>query len=105
MNKIQKLNKKIIKSNSDFKKMTQAEKRVKIAEDVLASLKVKKIVAESGAYCEVQLNNNKSLKNKNFQKILLEDKQVSCKVCAIGSLFVSLVSRENDFKFKESRLL
>lgn len=105
MNKIKKLNKKIIASNSEFKKMTQDEKRVRIAKDVLASLKANKIIATPGSYCDVNSNNYKSLENKSFQKLLLKENEVSCEVCAIGSLFVSLVSRENDFRFKSNQLI
>ncbi len=47
---------KINKLNAEFKKATKAQKRVMIAQDVLAQLKAKRYVAESG--CWVQANYN-----------------------------------------------
>ncbi len=40
---------KINKLNAEFKKATKAQKRVMIAQDVLAQLKAKRYVAEIGA--------------------------------------------------------
>lgn len=90
-------NKQITKWNEDFKKLTKAEKRVAIAQDVIAQIRAKKYVPETGAY--VTFRNNCELEEddsiqKNFDK-------VSCNVCAIGSMFMSNVKFTNKFSMYE----
>ncbi len=84
---IEAINKANEKKNVAFSKMTMMEKRVALAQDVLASLKAEKYVAESGTY--VQLCNTERNVGNTIQNLLKEG--VQCNVCAIGSLFVSRV--------------
>lgn len=109
--KLAKLNADIKQRNAKFAKMTAAQKRLAIAKDVLAQLKKKKFVAESGSYCT--LNTSKVLTRKDIgisegegyktvdielQPLLLDGTIASCDVCAIGSVFMSKVLLGNKFK-------
>ena len=100
---------KINKLNAEFKKATKAQKRVMIAQDVLAQLKAKRYVAESG--CWVQANYNTAvpladIKYKDSVKELFAEKTIeSCNVCALGGLFMSCTNctknRSRKFKMVE----
>lgn len=78
--------KQIEADNLRFRKMSKARKRVAIARDVLAQLKVGKFKATPGTYVESKaLETDDS--NVQIQSLLLPP-TVSCDVCGIGALFV-----------------
>jgi len=90
---------KINKLNEQFKKATKAQKRVMIAQDVLAQLKAKRYVAESG--CWVQPNIHSAWEQKlshhdSVQELFIEQKIESCNVCALGGLFMSCTNFNNN---------
>jgi len=90
---------KINKLNEQFKKATKAQKRVMIAQDVLAQLKAKRYVAESG--CWVQPNIHSAWEKKlshhdSVQELFIEQKIESCNVCALGGLFMSCTNFNNN---------
>lgn len=88
---------KINKLNKQFKKATKAQKRVMIAQDVLAQLKTKRYVAESG--CWVKPNIHSSCKvshHDSVQELFIEQKIESCNVCALGGLFMSCTNFNNN---------
>ena len=103
---------KINKLNEQFKKATKAQKRVMIAQDVLAQLKAKRYVAESG--CWVQPNIHSAWEKKlshhdSVQELFIEQKIESCNVCALGGLFMSCTNFNNntlleDLDFASSEL-
>ena len=79
-------------------------KCVKIARDVLAQLRLKRLIATNRDYCtvnnldEVAINDPDNLAyvgDMSFQKVFQENKGITCNVCALGGLFVSLVHLEN----------
>jgi phosphoribosylformylglycinamidine (FGAM) synthase-like enzyme len=85
MNKIKKL-------NAEFKKATKAQKRVMIAQDVLAQLKAKRYVAESGCWVKPNIDSaweQKLSHHDSVQELFIEQKIESCNVCALGGLFMS----------------
>ena len=91
--------KKINKLNAECKKATKAQKRVMIAQDVLAQLKTKRYVAESG--CWVQPNIHSAWEQKlshhdSVQELFIEQKIESCNVCALGGLFMSCTNFNNN---------
>jgi len=98
--------------NAEFKKATKAQKRVMIAQDVLAQLKAKRYVAESG--CWVQPNIHSAWEQKlshhdSVQELFIEQKIESCNVCALGGLFMSCTNFNNntlleDLDFASSEL-
>ena len=91
MNKIKKL-------NAEFKKATKAQKRVMIAQDVLAQLKTKRYVAESGCWVLPNYYSDwKQLSDKDSVQELFAAKKIeSCNVCALGGLFMSCTNFNNN---------
>ena len=91
--------------NAEFKKANKAQKRVMIAQDVLAQLKTKRYVAESG--CWVQANYNSAvpladIKYKDSVQDLFAEKTIeSCNVCALGGLFMSCTNFNNNTLLEE----
>ena len=74
--------------------MTKMEKRVAVARDVLASIKLKKYNTQARTYLtmskiDVEEDCRVSIAN-------LEKKNVVCNVCAIGSMFVSNIKKVNE---------
>lgn len=95
--------KKPIKS---FSRLTKSEKRIAIAKDVLAQIKLKTFVAKEGVYLNVNFKN--SIKFKEQDKLetcqlntLIQDNKVTCQVCALGSVFTSHVNKTNHLKYNE----
>lgn len=87
----------ILKKNAKFQKLTKGQKRVAVAQDVIASLKSGQIKAIQGTWAE-------PLRRENF---VPEDKEVEfcevlnktkCKCCGLGALFVEAVKRFDKFK-------
>lgn len=85
--------------NEEFKKATKAQKRVMIAKDVLAQIKTKRYVAESGCWVQTNINATceKDLKDEDsVQELFAEKKIESCNVCALGGLFMSCTNLNNN---------
>jgi hypothetical protein len=79
-------------TEKSFDKLTAAQKRVRIARDVLAQLAAGKFIATQGLYVEgVPIEGAKS--TASLQTLF--KKQKSCEVCALGSMFVASVERKN----------
>jgi hypothetical protein len=74
-----------------FDKLTPAQKRVRIARDVLAQLASGKFIATQGLY--VNGPEIEGAKAKASLQTLFK-KQKSCEVCALGSMFVALSEDE-----------
>ena len=89
---------KINKLNEQFKKATKAQKRVMIAQDVLAQLKTKRYVAESGCWVQPNYYSDwKQLSDKDSVQELFAAKKIeSCNVCALGGLFMSCTNFINN---------
>jgi hypothetical protein len=82
--------------NAEFKKATKAQKRVMIAQDVLAQLKAKRYVAESGCWVRIHYNPTTVAKTDSVQELFVEKKIESCNVCALGGLFMSCTNFNNN---------
>lgn len=88
---------------SEFNKLSKAEKRVVIAKDALAQLRLNKWSARMGLY--VQFGNGINVANKeNAQLCKILPKGGKCEVCARGALFLSAVRKFNDFKVSQLEL-
>ena len=102
-----KLLKSIIKpflsKNSQWKLSTALEKRIILAHDIIEQIKTNKFIASKGTYIkDIKFNEgdyydtpdncNLDIKS-NFNKVK------ECKVCAIGSLFLSTIKYDNKLKF------
>jgi hypothetical protein len=94
------LSKAISEKNKAFSKMTKMEKRVALAKDVIASIKSKHYIAENGTYLDVVKKKNLDyLHSYDLETIKRSD--VSCHVCAIGSLFVSTMKKKKNGKLDD----
>lgn len=62
-----------------FDDMTPAQKRMAIAQDVIAQLAAKQLIAKSGIYCSMPAN--------------AKVKDAKCTVCGIGAIFVAKCRR------------
>lgn len=99
---------KLRKTNDAFNKASDAEKRVMIAQDVLALLKVDKngqIVIQSGGYCTLQDDYENHLDTNDLSVDHLDDIIVAgagCSVCAKGALFLAHVFRFDNFRVTDS---
>lgn len=87
--------------NAEFKKATKAQKRVMIAQDVLAQLKAKRYVAESGCWVRIHYNPTTVAETDSVQELFVEKKIESCNVCALGGLFMSCTNFNNNTLLKD----
>ncbi len=77
----------------DLSKISKAEARVLIAQDVLNQLNLKKIIATSGTYFAF---GDTTFDGGDFLHEVLDKTQ--CQVCALGSLYYSRVQVANETK-------
>ena len=94
--RLQKINEQIEKNNAEFKKATPAQKRVLIAQDVIAQIKAKRFIAESGIWAIPSYKDNVVLDgDESVQKLFATKELESCNVCALGGLFMSCANLNN----------
>lgn len=89
----------------EFNSLPNREKKILVAKDVLAQLKIGKYIAEigkyiaeTGNYCvlDIDLKNREDLDVKsNFSKIN------NCTVCALGSAIISITKFANKLTFRD----
>lgn len=100
LTKIEKINTAIKKTNAEFKKATKAQKRVLIAQDVLAQIKAKRYVAESGIWVQpnwsCKINASQIQVTDSVQKLFAEKAIDTCNVCALGGMFMSCTNLNNN---------
>ena len=84
-----------------FTRLSKTEQRVAIAKDVLKQLEAKKIVATSGCYVSLEDHDPDLEVHLDDQLSELFPKAGLCGVCALGSLFVSMVTKLNACTAKE----
>lgn len=88
------MEKKVKKVVLPFSKLTKAEKRVAIAKDVLAQVKIQTIFPVQGNYIEI--DEIKGNFDSDVQvNSLIKDKKISCNCCMKGSLFMAHVNKTN----------
>lgn len=94
---LSKLNKTIVASNAEFKKMSKPQKRVRIAQDVLAQIKARRLVPvrENGYICDAEGVENQA---PDTEVSAVAERVTSCQVCGIGSLFVVGIQRDESLK-------
>ena len=97
---VEKINEALRKSNAAFKKATKAEKRVMIAKDVLAQIKAKRYIAESGTWVDANWNIRGGIdeihETDSVQKLFADRTIETCSVCALGGLFMSCTNLNNN---------
>jgi hypothetical protein len=97
---VEKINESLRKSNAAFKKATKAEKRVMIAKDVLAQIKAKRYIPESGTWVDANWNIRGGIdeihETDSVQKLFADRTIETCSVCALGGLFMSCTNLNNN---------
>lgn len=76
----------------------KAAERVVIAKDVLAQIKVKRLIPVNGTYLDANTLVTTEDKDKELQQLL---KAKPCDVCALGSLFVARIDKKNELKLND----
>ncbi len=97
------LQKTLKKENAKFKKLTRAQQRVAIAEDVIAQVKAKKFIANSTYFDWAESVDSDTVENAKEAGLDLSEcvSQVKCEVCGIGSLFMSGVRKADNLKINQ----
>ena len=90
-------------TNEEFNALSDEQKRIEIAKDVIAALKAKKLSAGQMVYVN-NTNIDDIIRQDGSQQLqpLLIETQKECQVCAKGALFVCDVIRRNEFKVSKS---
>jgi plasmid maintenance system antidote protein VapI len=88
---------KLAKRNKRFVALSNADKRVAIARDVLASLAAEKVIALSGTYIDTLGDGPGvfSLPPSDDAQVWLEDAP-TCTTCALGAMMLSCVRKANN---------
>lgn len=88
--------------NRAFKKATKAQKRVLIAQDVIAQIKANRLMPIMGSWVVPKTTNNKFMDiNDKFgddasvRELFLENKIPKCGCCALGAVFMSCTLYNN----------
>ncbi len=81
-------------TKAQFKKMTSAQKRVVLAQDVIQQIKANKLIPHTGDYLWV-LGATDADYSKEADEVF---KKRKCEVCALGAAFVAGVIRCDDLK-------
>lgn len=76
---------------------TNQAKRIAVAEEVLSLLKDLKFKIKEGDYCIIEFKKEIPQGNNNLQKLLPDIE--SCKICALGGMFLAHVKLWNKFSF------
>ena len=80
----------IIKANNlAFKKATKPQKRVMIAQDVLAQIEAKKFRAKEGNWICASRDLSNLQETEGVREVFAAGKMGRCDVCALGGLFMS----------------
>jgi hypothetical protein len=86
-------------SKAKFNKLTAAEKRVVVAQDVLDRIELGQIKPKDGVFCD-PLRYDHDLKIKEQ----LESPKIECEACAKGSLFLAYIGIANNYDGKVQHL-
>lgn len=101
---LSKLNAEIKRRNTRFDRASAAQRRVMVAQDVIDQLKIGRMSACTGTWVDAYDNTVDGTADANLQKAVLGN-EVSCEVCGLGSLMVSLVLFKNKVKTEDAEYL
>lgn len=102
--KIARIKAEIARRNKIFKAATPAEKRVLIAKDVIAQIKLKRYKATVGTWVLPKIgfpdeaaaaNHPFADKDASLRELVLADKLGTCDCCALGAMFMSCTLYNN----------
>lgn len=100
--KLESLKEKIESQNAEFDAMTNAEKRVAVAQDCLDRIEIGQIHPDGGLFFSKQVFNASFNENEEIVcswnlKDVLNSEIPTCSACAKGGLFLSYVGRVNNY--------
>ncbi len=98
------------REKDEFKKLSKAEKRVAVAEDVIAQIRLERYIPESGTYVEIDKTDKVWEKNRKLEEagkplidvdeqpvdVMLAQGMVQCTVCAKGAMFMSHIRKDSN---------
>lgn len=95
------------KKQKQFSKMSIVEKRIAIAKDVIARIKLNQFIPEQGVFCVVDGSSLRGFegttdKGEPISEVcdIVNSKQ-PCQVCAKGGLFMSYIGYVDNFKIED----
>ncbi len=97
----------IARRNKIFSAATAAEKRVLVAKDVIAQIKLKRVVPASGVWIDpkryepLNLVGDETVAAQSIQRDLLTGELDRCSCCALGAVFVSCTLFNNQTTVKD----
>lgn len=96
---------KMSKKLKDFEELSDSEKRVRIANDVLIQLDKGKIKARQGSYFDLKIPTEEFRDERDLQDLLKSRKKTikPCTACAMGALFTCHVMETDNFKLGQTR--
>jgi hypothetical protein len=86
-------------TNIDFDSLNPEAKRVRIAQDVIAQLDAKKLVAKNLVFLKVNVSPAEAKSDEELRDILRRKEK--CTVCALGAVFVAAVDAHDQLKARE----
>lgn len=101
---VAKENRRVVRDNKAFEKLSPAEKRVAIARDVLAQISLKRLIPTNGRWLSGKDDNDlfsakDEKKDLELQEIL--GKKRECKGCALGGMFMCAVELADKLKVSD----
>jgi len=98
------MNRQTARDNQAFEAMTPSEKRVTIARDVLAQIRLKRLIPTTGIWLDRRngggiFTKGQVQRNPELKEVLKGIKQ--CEGCALGGMFMCAVERANALKVAE----
>lgn len=99
------MNRKKSVTKKNGKRLSAADKRVLLAQDVLHLLAEKKISVEQGIYCTFPDSVPKQMMEEGSDvKEVISSFRKPCQVCGVGSLFVAKVLRDDKLPINKNQL-
>jgi hypothetical protein len=107
--KASKVQREIARRNAAFKKASPAQKRVLIAKDVIAQVKAKRFIAQSGIWAAICDKDGKFVSHNNVlkpadaqvQSLFLSGDVAKCNCCALGGILMSCTLYNNHQSLKD----
>src|SRR6478609_1141079 len=106
MKSLESLAKKIEKENELFSEMTKEQKKVTIAKDCIARIKLEQLKPRKNSFMDYDFHDEaeylgEKLGTDSLKTVVNSDKLPTCQVCAKGGLFLSYIGRANNFEICE----
>jgi hypothetical protein len=91
----------IARANLAFARMSKAQQRVVIAQDVIDAIKAKEIIAKNRVYVRMKDENGDELPSLEVEDLLANREVNECEACALGSVFVCALKRDQSIDVED----